>query len=183
MISNEIIEGDPSFIPGAAAGMMFHSTSKELYDGKAGIVLVPIQVRKYYTEWIPRAQGGGFVAQYDTKEEMQASADQSNEIVPVFEFICILQGQDEMVRVQFNSATKYPVARKWGALIQEAGTMYGMSYKLRTVMRQNKQKQPYYTFDVDKVGWVAEDVYKVAEEMAKSVSLAQLPAPTEEGAM
>ncbi len=183
MISNELIKTDPAYIPGAEAGMMFHSTSKALYDGEEGINLIPLSVHKYYTEWVPRKMGGGFVGQYETKEEMQASADPKNEVTPVVEFTCIMEGSDEMVQVQFNSATKYPIARKWGSLIQEAGTMCGKKYNLKTVARQNKQKQPYYTFDLNDAGWVSEEQYKAADEMAKSMQQALLPAPGEGGEM
>jgi hypothetical protein len=175
MISNELVEGDPAFIEGARAGMLFNSSTKELYDGKQGLVLIPLQVRKYWTEWIPRQQGGGFVAQYETKEEMQATADKDNEIVSVFEFICMMEHNHEMVRVQFNTATKYPVARKWGQLIQESGTLCGMRYKLTTSVRQNNQKQSYYTFDIAAEGWSPEDLFKAADEMARTLSTPLLP--------
>jgi hypothetical protein len=108
---------------------------------------------------------------------MQASADPKNEIVPVFEFVCIMEGSEELIRIQFNSATKYPIARKWGSLIQDAGTLCGKRYLLKTVARQNKQKQPYYTFELEDGGWVDEATFKAADEMMRSLQVAALPAP------
>ncbi len=181
LISPEIIEDDTTFIPGLRAGMLFNSSTKAMYDGKIGVILIPIVVKKYWQEWTPRKQGGGFVAQYETKEEMEASANKNNDISAVFEFICIVDGTDEVVRVQFNSATKYPVARQWAGFIQNAGTLYGKKYILTTTMAKNKKGDHYYKFALKEGDWVTEEQYKSADEMARSLATPALPAGEDHG--
>jgi len=176
LISPEVVEDDPAFIAGLKPGMLFNSVTKAMYDGKVGLKLIPLQVRKYYTEWTPRSMGGGFVAQYETKEEMEASADKKNEITPVFEYICLVDETDEIVQVQFNSATKYPVARQWAGFIQQHGTMCGRYYILQTVSAKNKQQQVYYKFRLLDGDWVSEERYKAMDEMMKSMAVPALPA-------
>lgn len=174
MTSLELVKGDPKFIDGAAGGMLFHTGTRELFDGDEGIVLVPVALRKYWTEWVPRDLGGGFVAQYEVKEEMEAQRDPKNEVTPVYEFVCLMEGTEELVRVQFNTPTKYPVARKWATLMQEAGTVCGQKYRLTSVQRQNKQKQPYYSFNVEPAGWATKEEYEVADRIVKSFAVPQI---------
>ena len=61
-ISPEVADNNPV---GARAGMFLNSITKELYDGEAGVVFQPVYFEKKFIEWVPRAQGGGFVGAYD----------------------------------------------------------------------------------------------------------------------
>lgn len=62
-ISPEVADNNPE---GARAGMFLNSITKELYDGeKSGVVFQPVYFEKKFIEWVPRAQGGGFVGAYD----------------------------------------------------------------------------------------------------------------------
>lgn len=49
-------------LPDAKAGMLFNTVTNELFDARAGIEFVPAHVEHCFVEWIPRKQGGGFVA-------------------------------------------------------------------------------------------------------------------------
>jgi hypothetical protein len=60
-LSPNVQEGLPDYNPLAKPGMFFNTATGRLYDGKTGIVLVPISHQRSYTEWVPRSEGGGFI--------------------------------------------------------------------------------------------------------------------------
>ena len=62
-MSPEVAE-DGSKLEGASAGMMVNSVTKELYDGKKGLVFVPCSTSHVFVEWRPRDSGGGIVARH-----------------------------------------------------------------------------------------------------------------------
>lgn len=49
-------------LPGAKAGMIFNIGTGELYEGKPGLVIIPVHRDHNYVEFTPRNLGGGFVA-------------------------------------------------------------------------------------------------------------------------
>jgi hypothetical protein len=63
--SPQVEEGNPKQLPGAKAGSFMNTVTQELFDGKKGIVVVPIHSIHQYLEWIPRDDGGGLVNVYD----------------------------------------------------------------------------------------------------------------------
>lgn len=58
--SPQVNEMEPQYIPGAKAGMLLNTATKEIFDGKEGIVVIPCGFQKNYVEWKP--QRGGYVA-------------------------------------------------------------------------------------------------------------------------
>ncbi len=63
-------EGEDAKVPGASAGMMINSVTKELYDSKEGVVFVPATTSHTYVEWRPRDAGGGIVARHLADSDM-----------------------------------------------------------------------------------------------------------------
>ncbi len=55
-------------VKGAAVGMFLNTATKELYDGKAGVVLVPVYFRRALVRWKAREKGGGFLGALDPSE-------------------------------------------------------------------------------------------------------------------
>ena len=64
-LSHQVDEDDALHIDGAKAGMLFNTVTEELFDGKDGIMFIPVHRVHSYSEWVPRDMGGGFVAQHD----------------------------------------------------------------------------------------------------------------------
>ena len=166
-LSPERMKSDPAFIPGAEEGMLFNSETKELYGGEKGFVVVPLQMRKSYVEWIPRAQGGGFVASYGTKEEMESGYSPGNDIQISIEVLCYIPGADKTAVIRFDTSSKLGIARKWASAIKGAETMYGANYLVKTVLKKNRAGQPYYNFDISFRSWI-----ESAEQFKKLASLA-----------
>lgn len=55
------------YLPDAKPGMFFNTVTRELFDGDAGLTIVPIEFRRSYIEWVPRESGGGFVAEHSVE--------------------------------------------------------------------------------------------------------------------
>lgn len=64
--------------PDARPGMLMNSVTKQLYDGKAGIVFVPTARQHVFVEWKPRDQGGGIVARHEPSSEVVLDAKQNS---------------------------------------------------------------------------------------------------------
>jgi hypothetical protein len=68
-------EDSPNHIEGAKAGMFYNSVTKEMYDGKEGIRLIPCAFKRTFIEWAPRgSEGSGFKGEY-TPEEYDAMVE------------------------------------------------------------------------------------------------------------
>ena len=64
-LSPECDKDEAAYIKGAKPGMILHTVSKEVFNE---VNLVPLKYRDTYIEWIPRANGGGFVSEWDALE-------------------------------------------------------------------------------------------------------------------
>jgi len=60
--------------PDARPGMLQNSVTKELYDGKKGLIFVPCVRQHVFVEWRPRDQGGGIVARHPAESEVVLAA-------------------------------------------------------------------------------------------------------------
>lgn len=67
-LSPQVIRGQAEYIPEAKTGEFFNTVTKERYDGEKGINLIFGNFKESYIEWVPRNQGGGFVAEYPVLE-------------------------------------------------------------------------------------------------------------------
>ncbi len=61
-LSPEVDRDDNAYVKGAKPGMILHTITKDCFDE---IVIIPLQYKDTYIEWIPRSKGGGFVTEYD----------------------------------------------------------------------------------------------------------------------
>jgi hypothetical protein len=173
-LSPERLSDDDKYISGAQEGMLFHSETRQLWDGKDGLTVVPLEVRKSYVEWIPRNQGGGFVASYATREEMEAGYKQGHEVQIVVEFLCVLPDNSVAI-IRFDTPSKLGIARKFAGLIKQAETMHGARYLIGSVLKKNRAGQPYYNFTVSFKEWVQNaDEYRRLEALGKNTQLPML---------
>ena len=184
-LSPEVDNSDDKFINGASQGdiVVVDGSGPTLFDGEEGVTIIPVCVRKLYNEWIPRKQGGGFVASYQSREEMEQHFERGHEMQVSIDYLCVT---DEVnpekkltpVVVQFNSATKLGVARELAEKIKEFRTMTGVQYKISGLKKKNKAGQPYYNFKIVPMGWVPKDLYdqiqKIREENEEAFSSASL---------
>lgn len=70
--SKELDPDEEKYIEGAAEGMLVNKASKQLFDGEAGILIVPAFRRHSFVEFLP--DRGGFVADHDLNSSVVAAA-------------------------------------------------------------------------------------------------------------
>lgn len=61
-LSPQVQPGDSKFIKGATQGMILETVSPLVFDGDAGVIVVPVMYRREYSEFKPNR--GGFVRSY-----------------------------------------------------------------------------------------------------------------------
>jgi len=71
-LSPQCTKGEPEFIKGAEASMLFNTVTKDMFptydeddNSLPGAHVISIAYKPSFIEWVPRAQGGGFVNEYD----------------------------------------------------------------------------------------------------------------------
>ena len=181
-LSPEKTKGNEKYIPGLEEGnfIMQSETFTRNIDGEEGITVVPMAIRKRFVEYVPRTQGGGFVASYDTKEECDNHMTPGNDIQTTIEFLCIEPDVEEPTpfTITFDTVTKLGVARKWAGFIGQYKTLNGVKYQITAKMQQNKQKQSYYNFAVQPIGWLDKAQHVAIEAMTHETEQLFLPAGT-----
>jgi hypothetical protein len=185
-LSPELDEDDTKFVKKAAAGMFIvtDGSTVSLFDGEEGIRFCPLVVRKVFTEWVPRAQGGGFVATYQSKEEADAGFTPGNELNISIDYLVLSpdvlnNGLMYPFVVSFNTATKMAAARELQKNILSYKTMHGVTYRLTSKKQSNKANQKFYNFAVAAEGWTEEKLYKELEGMKKEKETLFLPVSDE----
>lgn len=176
--SPQVKKSDGAYVEGAAEGDIFDNINSELYDGGEGIVVVPVAYRRAYIEWIPKSQGGGFVADHGADPSIMAKTRKGeegtalananllpngHEIVQHAEYYCLLVEEETGAFKQVvisMSKTQLKKAKKWNSILTSLqvprgngiGTynpaVFYSSYKLTTV--------PETKDDFSWMGWKVE---------------------------
>jgi len=63
--SPEIDEDDAKYVEGAKLGSLYNISTKEAFDGKEGIWVIPVSFHRKWVEFVPRDKGGGYVDEYE----------------------------------------------------------------------------------------------------------------------
>lgn len=72
--SPQLDKKDPAYIEGAQPGDYCNTVLRKTYSGEKGLTFVPCMTRHVYVEWIPRSNGGGFVALHELDSPVVAKA-------------------------------------------------------------------------------------------------------------
>lgn len=174
LTSNELDSGHDRFIRGAVAGEILVTGEEPIiYDGDDGVIFTPLMARKLYKEFKPNQ--GGFVAEYNSREELNESFTAGNDVQVSLEYLAIVETGEEtklddgteiegrLCVIRFNSPTKMAAHRKFAALMQQHKTMIGLRCVLTSESERNKANQKYYKMMVDVVGWTDKALYKAIE--------------------
>lgn len=68
-----------STVEGAKPGMLFNTVTEEITEAEDGIIFVPSITEHVFVEWVPRKEGGGFVALHALDSEAVAKAKDESE--------------------------------------------------------------------------------------------------------
>lgn len=83
-LSPQCTEGNAEFIEDAKPGMLFNTVSKELFDGKVGVLVVPAGFKKSLIQWASRDDGGGFRGEHPAESDILTKTTKND------------KGQDEL---------------------------------------------------------------------------------------
>lgn len=74
-MSPMVDEDHAKYVTGAKAGMFFNTVTGRLFDGKAGLQIVPCAYKRAFIQWGARDAGGGFKGEFTPEqvEEMKAA--------------------------------------------------------------------------------------------------------------
>jgi hypothetical protein len=164
----QVEEENAKYVPGAKAGMLMHSVTSQLYNGKEGIVVVPVHRVRSFIEWIPKDDGGGLVTVFDPQApEVRAvlakagkkfgklKINDNNDLVETFNVFCLMLSGDRIDRVVISMASSMiGPYKKWmttAQSIQRRGAsgqlstppLFSHRYRLKTEFFQGKDHTWY----------------------------------------
>lgn len=163
-LTPQVKKQNAEYIKGLESGDFFEVVTEQVWPGATGIFVIPVSYKTRYTEWVPRAKGGGLVAdrsddegirelwQENRKEQadgrVRCVLDNGNELARTAEYYVLvldyeLQGDKPVLNGSVQEAvltlggTQARKARRWNRMIQG-----------RMLRRSNGQpfKPPMYTF-------------------------------------
>lgn len=167
----------------AKPGMLVNTVTQETYDGKKGIIFIPVDRQHNVLEWKPRNLGGGFVAAHAMDSELvtKVKAEQefgkyktvkgdinSNDLIETFSVYGIFvneMGSPEQMIISFSS-TKIKTYKRWmtkARTVQVAlpdgrrvnPPLFAHKYRITSVSEKNA-KGSFYNFTIDFDGGTAE---------------------------
>jgi hypothetical protein len=125
-------KSEGAYVKGAEEGDFFDNVTNSVYaKGEDGFLFIPVSYRRANIEWIPKKEGGGFVADHGaddailkqcTKIENKLMLKNGHEVVPTAEFYIIAIHRETLVTrnaVISLAGTQWDAARKMNTMINE----------------------------------------------------------------
>jgi hypothetical protein len=152
------------YIEGSESGMVINSVTLDMFDGDAGIFVIPVSYRKTYMEWKLRENnGGGLVADHGNEpatldgcekdEKSRMVNSDGNQIVVTAEYFVFLVDPETGAAnpaVISMSSTQLKHSRRWNTTMNQlkvqkpdgSGTfnpaMFYRSYRMQTMPESNQ---------------------------------------------
>ena len=181
-------------LDGALPGMIYNTVTGELYDGKAGITVIPCAYVRQYIEWAPRGQGSGApIAVYPATSDILSRTvrdkasnkdflDNGNYIENTANhYVMVLSNNVPEPALITMKATQLKKSRKWNSMMMSVKTqnssgqfftppMYSQRYLLTTSAESN-DKGKWYGWEIVHLGSVLDaDVYNAARTFSQSIA-------------
>ena len=127
-LSPQVKSRDPEYIEGAQPGMILLQSSGQLIDGEKGINIVPIMKQRSITEWVPRKEGGGFIADHGNdlsvlednprNEEGKRLTPDGHEIVDAMQYFVLIITDEGIEQAVLNfGGMSWKAARQWNTFM------------------------------------------------------------------
>ena len=188
-LSPECNKRDAKYVDGAEPGMIFNTVTKQLYDGEAGVNVIPCYYKREYVEWSDRGEGTSApvaIHSVDSGIIKDATRDASyKDRLPngnylentASYFVTIDDGTSALISMK---STQLKVSRSWNSMMNSiklkgkngmfTPAMYSHVYSLKTVQQSN-DKGTWFGWNIEKVGPVQDkDLYEAAKSFASSVN-------------
>ena len=154
------------------AGMLYNTVTGEAVKGVDGLAFIPATTRHQFVEFKPRAEGGGFVAAYETNDPLVKAAIEAstefgkystpngNELIETFYVYGIAidaDGNTSDAVIAFNS-TKIKKYKAWQTKAKTIqiqlpdgrripAPLWAHRYRVKTVQEKNS-KGSFHNFDI-----------------------------------
>lgn len=131
-LSPQVADVSDGGVQGAKAGFLFNTVTDAIFDGKDGIEIIPALTEHVFVEWVPRTQGGGFVARHLATSEVvklakegapsfgqystsyaQDGTPNGNDLVETFYVYGVLVAESPEPIVLAFTSTKIAVYKRW----------------------------------------------------------------------
>ena len=168
-LSPQVDEVKPSYIKEARPGMILETVSKQVIDGKEGLLVIPCAFKKSFVEWKPRDSGGGFVKDHGWNEALVAECkrdDKNRLILPngnmytetKYHYVLMLRDGMIIPAVISMISSQLKRSRNWMSMMQtrkmrnSAGKefippMFAYTYMLTTVL-ESKDQNSWYSWNI-----------------------------------
>jgi hypothetical protein len=169
-LSPECNKRDAKYVDGAEPGMIFNTVTKQLYDGEAGVNIIPCYYKREYVEWSDRGEGTSApvaIHSVDSGIIKEATRDASyKDRLPngnylentASYFVLIDDGTSALISMK---STQLKVSRSWNSMMNSiklkgktgmfTPAMYSHVYSLKTVQQSN-DKGTWFGWTIEKVG-------------------------------
>ena len=190
-LSPEVNKQNAKFINGAEPGMIVNSVTKELYDGKKGIDVIPVHYERQYVEWQDRGQTGNApvaIHKADSDILSTTTRDKSwkdrlpngNYLENTANHFVILMSTTPSTALISMKATQLKISKKWNTMMMSikmrgknglfTPPTYSHIYRLKTVQQSN-DKGTWYGWDVSKLDTIKDKgAYEIAKSFAERLS-------------
>lgn len=194
-LSPELDEGNGSYIADARKGQFINSVTQEIYDGEAGLVLVPCYFKRRFIQWAPRETGGGFRAAYTAAEAAGIPTQPDERGHPLMENGDLLQDTREHYCLQVHddggwepviialTATQLKKSKRWNYVMQQfkmpdgrAYPTFARKYRVSRVPESNNEGS-WYGWKMTPDSMVTEEpLFRAALDFAKAVGAGDVKA-------
>ena len=178
-MSPQVDPEEDGYIEGAKPGQIVNTVSEELWDGKTGVLVIPVHYERKVIEWVPRNKGGGngagFVAEHDIDTGLllldECTQDDNkrdihpgtgNEMQDTRVHYVLVVGDDGSYEPAVISMTRTKIkgSKKWITIMNGikkrrangglyTPPMFSHIYRLQTEAKSNDQGT-YYVYNVRK---------------------------------
>ena len=191
--SPQIKKRDPLYIEGAESGMIYNTLTKDIFDGEAGVKVIPCAYQRQYIEWADRGEGSGApvniypaesdilskTTRDDQKKDRLANGNYIEDTANHYCLVIDNEGTTSQVLIAMKS-TQRKKSKRWNSLmlgLKMKGVnglftppSYSHVYLLKTIAESNNLGE-WFGWDITRVGPVENvDTYTHAKAFAESVA-------------
>lgn len=177
-LSPELDSSDPKYIPGAQAGDLFNSLTREIYQRPLKIVFV--DRRKEFGVFKKRSAGGGYKGSFPSEMDAKTYVDSGAAEAPVDQleivetatnFAILLNDNDiPMAEVVLAmTSTKLKIDRQINSMLRmRGGARFGSVFLLDSQKEKN-DKGSWHNLKISIGPWVTREVAETAAKMFEAI--------------
>ena len=188
-LSPECNKRDAKYVDGAEPGMIFNTVTKQLYDGEAGVNIIPCYYKREYVEWSDRGEGttapvaihsvdSGIIKEATRDASYKDRLPNGNYLENTASYFVLTEDYEQALITM--KSTQLKVSRTWNSMMNTiklkgknglfTPASYSHVYNISSVQQSN-DKGTWFGWNVTKIGPVQDkNLYEAAKQFAASVN-------------